>query len=143
MFWKKKEKFDRIQAYLDKVGLADGAEKPLDGIIPETWDMFSLCVKEGDSELVIAQMSGNEEECIFFCDPTTQQQRDKIREICIETGIRYSVEKDVDCDLPEEERLPQKWSITIPVKHWKKLTCLLMRELFGAEDFDALPFPMD
>lgn len=140
MFWKKKEKFDRIQAYLDKVGIAEGATNPLEEIGIGTVGSFDLCVKEGSSTTLLAQVAGNEETKIFYCDPTSEQQKEKIREICIETGISFNVEKDVDMDLPEEERLPQKWSIEMPEKHWKQLTSLFMRELFGAEDFGVVTY---
>lgn len=135
MFWKKKEKYDMIQTYLDKAGLAENAEKPLERISSESAIVLDLCVK--DSNTVIAQIAGNDEMCVFYCDPTTQWQKDKIREICIETGIHFTVEKDVDMDLPEEVRLPPKWSVEMPVKHWKKLTCLFMKEAFGAEEFST------
>lgn len=138
MFWKKKEKFDRIQAYLEKAGITEGAEKKLDGIRFEDVDLLDICCKEGDSMVVLAQMAGNDECCFFYCDPVTQEQKDKIEEICIETGMRFEVEKDVDMDLPEEERLPQKWSVKMPGTHWKKLTCLFMRELYESEDFEIL-----
>lgn len=138
MFWKKKEKFDRVQTYLDKAGITDGAEKKLEWIQSVDFDLLDICGKEGNSMVVLAQMTGDGENCFFYCDPETQSQKDRIREVCIETGIRFEVEKDVDMDLPEEERLPQKWSVKMPAKHWKKLTCLFMRELFGTEEFEIV-----
>lgn len=60
MFWKRKEKFDRIQAYLDKAGIAEGAEKPLEGTSCGAVDLLNLCVKDGDSASVLAQVSGSD-----------------------------------------------------------------------------------
>ena len=138
MFWKKKEKFDRIQAYLDKVGVPVGAETMFDGITSPEIDLLNLCGKEGNPVAVFAQLTITDEFCYLYCDPETQSQKDMIEEICIETGIQFYVEKDVDMDLPEEERIPQKWSVTIPVKHWKKWACLFMRDVFDVEDFIPL-----
>lgn len=142
MFFKRKEKVDRVQIYLDKVGVPEDAEAKLDGISLEDMDTFNLCSNVGNSLDVLAQFTivGVDDGCILYFDPVSQLEKDKIKEICIETGIRYSVEKDVDVDLPEEVRLPPKWSVELPAKHWKKLIYLFMREVFGAENIRTLSY---
>jgi len=140
MFWKKKVKYDRLKAYLDKAGIDETADRKFDDIDMEA-EILNLCRKGGGEGDIMAQMSCSEDSCFFYFDPENEMQKEKFREICIETGVEYSAEECVDMDFPEDYRFPQKWSIMIYSVYWKRLVYLLMKEVFGAEDFDIYRMP--
>lgn len=125
------------QAYLDKAGMDGRAETLLENVSLNENDLLNLSGMENGVDVVLAQVMGFDDVYCFFCDPETQYQKDRLEEICIEAGLRFEVEADVYSDLPEEERIPPKWTVQMPGKHWKKLTCLFMREVFRTEDFTA------